>query len=313
MQRHVNTTRTNERADPRARASGKNGEPRGPDPRSSRKSTVSARSSAWCAVASSVAPLSRCAAFERACSAPPARAPGGYRPARPRRANERTGRPSDPHAPRGEVELGTGLGSKAVVHTVGRDGRNRASARNANEHVEQRHRIGATRNRGENAIAALRPGTLRAAFCVASVINVGGCERATSATRSRAEGPGEFELFAEFEVTPRAKVNVRVRRGRVAIAAELVHGLEVRAVSTTEAKGEGTRLLAEWLVNRESSLKRLRGLAALVEEAEVALHFGSARSRARRCRPDCADRRRTALKFASVRRSPAWSSYGSPL
>jgi hypothetical protein len=59
----------------------------------------------------------------------------------------------------GEVELARRLGPKPVIHAV--RGELEAELRGeAREHVEECHRVGATGNRDEHAIAALEPAFL---------------------------------------------------------------------------------------------------------------------------------------------------------
>jgi len=116
------------------------------------------------------------------------------------------------------------------------------------------------------------------------VIKVGGCERATSGPHrcrkrswhSKSPHPrlGELEFFAEFKALPALEIHREVGRHRIFVGARSAFRVEMHARPTSEAKVEAFRFRTELGSDRSphGSLKRLRGLSTLKEEAKIPRH-----------------------------------------
>jgi hypothetical protein len=242
MQEDVGASSADERPDPRSRTGGKHGEP---------ARTGAAEEAQEHRFGAIVCVVSGCDERRRVrarclfeCGV--AHGAGARLEVTPR--FESDPRTSERHAeahcvPLGEVELLRRLGSQAVVDTVRREveAELRAEPR---EHVEKRHRVGTARNRGENALSAFEPAFFR---------ERSRCEREERRRMRARHGrclSDELEFLAELEVSTHGKVHAGVGLGGVAVAATLVHGLEVRAILASEAEREGSRLVAQTLVDQ---------------------------------------------------------------
>lgn len=109
---------------------------------------------------------------------------------------------------------------------------------------------------------------------VTNVISVGGCERARvtdfACAGSRA-ALDQLEFLAKFQAVPR-QIDVEVGSGGIAVRARATLRGKVHAVLASEAQLEARCFLTQAEVDQgaHGSLKRLRRLAALKKEMEIA-------------------------------------------
>ena len=84
----------------------------------------------------------------------------------------------------------------------------------------------------------------------------------------------QLEFFAEFQTLGALEIDVEVGVSRIPICARSTLGGEVHAIFTGEAQAKTRGFFAELGIDQgaHGSLKRLRRLPALKEEAEIASH-----------------------------------------
>lgn len=106
------------------------------------------------------------------------------------------------------------------------------------------------------------------------MISVGGCERVTGSASvcPNLRALDQLEFFAEFQAVHALQIDIEVGVSRISVRARPALCGKVHARFASEAELEARGFFAKLRIDRgaHGSLKGLRGLPALKEEAEIA-------------------------------------------